>query len=610
MKVRLVLPGTYDFELPLGVLSLAAVAKGIADISLHHFISKDIIDKYTSSEALFKSFAYELVEDTPDILGFSTICSTYPITIRLAEFCKELSPETLIILGGPQASFTAYSTSKQFPFIDLIIRGEGEKILPNLLEKIDCGEDWHNIKGITYNSDNSRIISTPNEDLIQNLDELPLPAYDLLLDKIHCNDYFPVEVGRGCPFNCSFCSTSRFWGKPRFKSPEKIVHDISLLKEKYNIQKFRLICDTFTIDKAYINRFCHLISNELKGIEWRCSAHLNTVDSQLLETMAEAGCKSIFFGVESGAAGLQREISKNLNLEASYNNIIHAANLGMKVTASFIIGFPQEGKDEVKDSIRYATSLKYAHHNVVTQLHLLAPMVRTPLFDTYKDQLQFDGFYSDASDTLLMRLANREFLIKYPDIFPSQFFYPSQFNREASKLISFIIGNSNLLEYSLFYMLSNCGKDFANRFVEWSLIRKSDMLKLSSFTDEEAILSTFELLETLADFIGCNSSLFKEILRFEKIDLEMNLLRNHNVDEERLELFHYDILGIFDQIKLQNFSTIEKDIEPCPTYYLFKAKNSEYGILKVNEQLLKYYTCDFVNRIQPQPLTFDKNKGK
>src|SRR5262249_52775477 len=153
-----------------------------------------------------------------DFVGFSSVCSSYPVTLRTACEVKRQQPDSIVAFGGPQASAVDVATLEAYSLIDLVVRGEAEQTLPQLLEALIQGNRLDDIPGVTFRRD-GKIVRTPDGGGIADLDTLPFPAFHLLPDMETCR-FMPLELGRGCPFSCTFCSTNDFFRRRfRLKSP-------------------------------------------------------------------------------------------------------------------------------------------------------------------------------------------------------------------------------------------------------------------------------------------------------------------------------------------------------------------------------------------------------
>src|SRR6185503_11992091 len=304
---------------PLGILSLAAVLDQngsppvIADANrLYYEYCRE--EKSLREKTDFTNYAAQRIAELPgDFYGFSSICSSYPLTWRMARELKRLRPGSVIALGGPQASVVDVETMKAFDFIDFVVRGEAEATLPALLEGLTSHHGFDAVPGITFRR-NSEIVRNHNAPPIENLDSLPMPAYHLYPYMEGCR-YIALELGRGCPFACSFCSTNDFFRRRfRLKSPERVIAEMRAMRDKYKVTSFDLVHDMFTVDRRKVAEFCNALISSNEDFCWGCSARTDCIDEDLIKLMSKAGCKGIFFGIETGSARLQKIIKKNLDL--------------------------------------------------------------------------------------------------------------------------------------------------------------------------------------------------------------------------------------------------------------------------------------------------------
>jgi radical SAM superfamily enzyme YgiQ (UPF0313 family) len=208
---------------PVGVLSLAAVLEArdlrpeVVDLNRVYY---SWLQGSDCSSTDFCSLAAEYLATRDfDFFGFSTVCSSYPLTLRIASEVKRRRRDSVIVLGGPEASVVDVATLRAFPEINLIVRGEAEHTLPELVDALARGESLARIPGVTFRND-QEITRNPDAPLVMDLDALPFPAFHLFPDVRFCR-HFPLELGRGCPFSCTFCSTNDFFRRRfRLKSPE------------------------------------------------------------------------------------------------------------------------------------------------------------------------------------------------------------------------------------------------------------------------------------------------------------------------------------------------------------------------------------------------------
>ena len=410
----------------LGVLNLAAVLQSTGDYpSIIDVNSKYLrfVERFGSSADFADFLGSEIVENAADLYGFSSICSTYPLTVRVAESVKRLRPNSTVVFGGPQASVVDLATLKAFPFVDFVLRGEAENSLPALIAELETGGNLHQVAGLTYR-DVSQVIRNPNAPVIDDLDALPSPAYHLT-QYLEGARIASLELGRGCPFSCTFCSTNDFFRRNfRLRSPARVLRDMRAIAEKYSITHFDLVHDMFTVDKRRVAAFCEAMVASGEGFTWSCSARTDCVDEPLLDLMVRSGCRSVFFGVEAGSRRMQKIIDKHLDPQRAEEIIDIAEELGLSTTISLITGFPEEGWEDVRETLRiFMHSARCPHSD--PQLNILAPLASTPIYSLYKPQLVLEELCSDMSHQgLSQNEADLDLIRENPEIFPNFYLLP------------------------------------------------------------------------------------------------------------------------------------------------------------------------------------------
>jgi radical SAM superfamily enzyme YgiQ (UPF0313 family) len=427
----------------------------------------------------------ELIGDTcPEVVGFTTMCNTYPQTLRLARHCKELLPTSKIVLGGPQATAVDLATLHHFPWVDAIVRGEADKGFPDLVGLWATGRGAETgIAGLTWRDANGVCHHTESAPLLE-LDSLPFPAYDLYPVGLAKSSLIPVEAGRGCPFDCTFCSTNLFFSRRyRIKAPARLVAELSHLHDTYGFTNFDLVHDMLTVDKRWVRDFSRMLIAGDYGFTWGCSARVDCVTPDLLEEMAEAGCVGIFFGIETGSQRLQPIVKKKLHTGQVLPTLRSCAELGMKPTASFITGFPDETTEDAMTTLHMALDVLQLSPDTTAQLHLLAPLVGSPLYRDHKGSLNFDGHSSDIS-LFLLTDDEIETVKNYPEVFSSFYFFPTPYlNRTLTKAVS-----ASLYTSAMFLIaLREIGVDLAQvvkGWVNWQAANVNDaMLRQDYYLD-------------------------------------------------------------------------------------------------------------------------------
>ena len=377
------------------------------------------------SDLFFPFLAARLRALSLDIVGLSSICSSYPLTLRLAGEVKRLNPRAVVIVGGPQASVVDVATLQAFPCVDVVVRGEADDTFPRLLQLVENRDPrWESLPGITFRR-GDRVVRNPSGSVVEDLDRLPLPAFDLDA-RIRTRGGIHLEVGRGCPFACSFCSTNDFFRRNfRLKSPARMIADISAIKREFGVSYFSLVHDMYTIDRRKVVEFCEAILASGEQFTWGCSARTDCVDDDLLALMAKAGCTGIFFGIETGSARLQHVINKKLDLAEALRRIECADRHGIHTTVALIVGFPEETRDDLRDTIHFfIDALRF--DRAEPQCSLLAPLAATPVYEQHKHHLIFDAIFSDMSHQSWQQdPVEAEMIRAYPAIFPNFYAIPT-----------------------------------------------------------------------------------------------------------------------------------------------------------------------------------------
>lgn len=410
-------------SLPMGVLSLAAVLEESGqDVRLEDFNYALAEGELNLDESFYPEAAARILGHEPQIVGFSTMCNSYHIALRLAEAVKRERPGISVVFGGPQASVADVETLEAFPFVDLILRGEAEESLPLLVSALAEGRGLDRVPGLTRRLD-GRIVRHPEAPLLTDLDSLPMPAYHLFPYDVGSSP--ALDVGRGCPFACSFCSTSTYWRRRfRLKSVDRIIDEMRALKRDHDASHFTFMHDLFTVHRRRLMEFCDRLLDEGMDVEWSCSSRVDCVDRQTLARMAQAGCEAIFYGVETGSPRMQAEINKKLDLDKVRAVMDQTLAAEMRPTFSFIAGFPTETVDDLEETLDLVEEL-LRRPMVNVQLHLLAPQLATPDYLNHRQRLRWDGYYSDISGADY-RFLEPEWFRRYPRLFTSFHYFETE----------------------------------------------------------------------------------------------------------------------------------------------------------------------------------------
>ncbi len=318
-----------------------------------------------------------------EIVGITSTTPTFNTALKYIEAIKSELPDVFVIAGGVHVSFMPEEALKKGA--DAVCIGEGERTIVELAENVERGKSVADIRGICYRK-NERIKFNPVREFEEDLDALPLPAYDLLpMDKYRVVgrrlEYFPVISSRGCPFGCIYCVTSRFMGKKfRAKSAVKVGEELQWLMDKFKANQIAFSDDTFTLDRKRVEEICKEIKERGLDIKWSCSSRVDTVNSELSTTMARVGCTLIYFGVESASDNILKFYRKRIDMKKARDAVKTVKKTGILAACSFILGAPMETESEMMKTVETSVRLNPDY----AQFSILTPYPGTELYETAK----------------------------------------------------------------------------------------------------------------------------------------------------------------------------------------------------------------------------------
>lgn len=351
---------------PLGIAYMAGVLQ-------ENNIDVEILDA-SAEDMDFKDVEKELLKRKPDLVALTALTPTIGRALETAQVVKETLPDSIVVMGGYHPTFNFIETLED-ENVDIVIRGEGEYIMLNLVQALENQSSLHDVKGIVFEDKNSKeIVVNPEAPLIQDLDELPFPALNLLPMKkyrlLDIDTHMTTMITtRGCPMQCSFCSSAAMHGKKiRERSVENIVDEIEYLKTNYDIDTIAFMDDTFTLKKRKVMAICDEILKRNIEIMWGCTSRVDTLDEKLLKKMKESGCITIFIGVESADQQQLDNMCKNTTIAKIENAFKIAHKLKIRTIASVALGMPGDTKEIMNKTVKFVHKLKpnYAIYSLAT----------------------------------------------------------------------------------------------------------------------------------------------------------------------------------------------------------------------------------------------------
>ncbi|MBN1424632.1 B12-binding domain-containing radical SAM protein [Candidatus Fermentibacteria bacterium] len=360
-----------------------------------------------------------ITDDSAGIIGIGAMVNVLPHLVRALSEIKTRFPEKTVILGGPGPASVAEALLGAYPVADIVVRGEGEEALPELVRAIQAGKDLNAIAGIVIPS-SLGIKCTPIRPRIADLDTLPPPAFGRI-DLARYNGAVPLELSRGCPFSCAFCETSAFWGhEVRHYLPERVADTVRAMARQAGRCEFGFVDDTFGIDRARADRLVGLLAES--GARWTCSTRVERLERGWVSALSEGGCTGVFLGIESGADGVLSRIGKRgLPAGEIVDRVAVLQGRFDPITASFVWGFPFESLHDLAETLSLAAALRSL--GAVTPMHLLSALPSAPLTREFASLRRFDlGLVPDLSAVPLDR-ETTVMVQQHVDVFSSFYYF-------------------------------------------------------------------------------------------------------------------------------------------------------------------------------------------
>lgn len=412
MKILLLVPPTdlkrsygslKDFSNPQPAIGIAYIAATLREDG--HEVK--VLDAYVNEFSLEDIMRFT-EQFSPQILGISVLTTSAEVVYAISDSVRAAMPHIKIVMGNIHASLFADEILSG-NYADFIVHGEGELTMRDLARALEDGRSGpENVNGISFRS-NGAIVNTPARAYIEDLDSLPMPAWDLLpLDKYRTDPRGEVKTGaveiqilgtRGCPNRCTFCSsrTAKSQGtRYRMRRPKLIVDEMIYMYERYGKEVFSFMDLAFPLVRDHAVELCNEIIRRgvEKKLKWFSECRVKPLDVELLKLMKKAGCARICVGIESGNDRILRLIKKDITVEDVRKAAKMAREAGLIVDGMFMLGLPGENEETVMDTVNLAIEIKvrYAIFN------LFVPYPGCELYDTLKneDKIHFDS-WSDFS---------------------------------------------------------------------------------------------------------------------------------------------------------------------------------------------------------------------
>jgi len=348
-----------------------------------------------------------------DVIGTGGIVTVYKYLKWLVPVLRKKFPDAKIMVGGSLPTSAPEATLKGLD-IDFIVVGEGEITAPELVNYLEKHkklsiDELKKIDGIGFKHKGKMVLTAPRS-LIENLDDLGLPDWDLFsIEKIlqHRNNTFSIITERGCPFRCNFCY-HQFGYKPRRRSMEHVIKEIKFLNKKYGVTSFSICDNLFVFNKKELTKFIGLLRKNKLRIEYDTSMRASLVTEELIILLKKSGCTMLSFGFESGSQKVLNLMNKATTIEQMDKSIAIMEKCKMPYFGTFIIGYPGETKEDIDQTIDFCK-----RHGHLAKPFFATPYPGTPLFHQIKHKIKnMDKFLESLGDARDLAINISEFSTK------------------------------------------------------------------------------------------------------------------------------------------------------------------------------------------------------
>lgn len=380
MRVLLVNPPTPLEERPNPPLGLAFVAAALEDAD----VEVQIVDTVTHPLGRTR-LARRIAEFQPDIVGATAVTMTYHGARQVIRDVKAIDSSILTMMGGPHVTFTPRETLAEMPELDLVVMGEGDRTVVDVVREAANGRDWSQVRGLAFRGADGAVVVTPGQETV-DVNTLPQPARHLLPLGRYRALRMPISIttARGCPFPCIFCSARDMAGaKIRNRNADIVVDELEDLAG-LGFHQINIADDLFTGRKRHCLAVCDEILRRGLKITWSCYSRVDTITPELLARMKDAGCKTMAFGIESANAEILKAVRKGITIPKTLEAIEMCVAAGIDPHCSFILGLPGETQETIAETLAFCERIQTMGASY--GIHLLAPFPGTAVRE------QKDGF--------------------------------------------------------------------------------------------------------------------------------------------------------------------------------------------------------------------------
>ena len=352
----------------------------------------------------------QIIERIPadtQTIGVTSMWSySWPIVRELIHKIRAAFPAVPIVCGGEHFTAVPDLSMEQAP-IDYIVMGEGEETAIALFRAIELKLDITVIPGVAHRDAEGKVVKNPRRDRIRNIDELPWPAWELfdveayssnrLVSGIYYGKTVPILATRGCPYQCTYCSSPNMWTTRWFaRTPKDVVDEIESYHKRYGATNFPFQDLTAILKREWVVEFCREIETRGLKINWQLPAGTRSeiIDEEVARLLVRSGCKSLNFAPESGSERTRAHMKKMLTDEKLFRAVHASVKAGLNVGAFFVLAYPTDEVEDMKATVRLAARLGRAGIDDVSA-----------------------GFFFPLPSTEITRQLEKEGRVRYDDAF-------------------------------------------------------------------------------------------------------------------------------------------------------------------------------------------------
>lgn len=338
-----------------------------------------------------EAFEARVLRSRPDVVGFTVVTMAYQVVRDICRRLRRKGFKNPIVLGGPHASALPELTLRQVE-CDALITNEGDVAFPLLVEALEAGRSLSTVPGVTWLGADGKMVVNPRPPVIDDLDTIPFPAWDLMPPKTFPpapHQLFfrrfptaPIMTSRGCPYPCTYCASQGTWGRSwRYRSVDNVMEEITLLVKKYGVRELHFEDDELAGDEDRLVELCERIASANLDLVWSCpnGIRTNAMNDRIAKAMARAGCYEVGLGIDVPAREQMKRVKKPRKPDQAQKAVDTIRRHGMEARGFWLLGIDTDTEADVKHTIDFALSLptEFGAFGV----HAILP--GSPDFDTF-----------------------------------------------------------------------------------------------------------------------------------------------------------------------------------------------------------------------------------